>query len=450
MSKKYGRHVRGGAPEVTKFDMLRPGTPQNKFVSSFIYGGSKLRYAVHKGVINKVRMDGVKPPYLLICNHNAFFDFYALFSAIYPDRGLFPAAVDDFIGREEILRRLGGVPKRKYTTDISMMRQCRTAVKNNLIFGIYAEARYSLCGVTEVIPDSVGQLVKHQKLPVVTLTSRGHHIYDPFWGDHSLARKMQMPYVVSDMTLAYSSEELESATADEINAKLRTLLYNDDFRWQQENHVRMAYKKRAEGLHKVLYQCPHCKKEYRMRSKEAAIFCENCGKSWTLTEYGELKANSGETEFRFPTDWYAWEREQVKKEVQSGTYRLVVPVYVNDLPNAKGFVRLGKGTLVHDMEGFHLHGTRDYNGLPFEMEIKAGGQYAVHVEYAYRFGQHKDCIDLNTLEDTWYVFPEGADFSVTKVSLATEEIYNEIWRKRDAAKKERAAKSAEQAEKGES
>ena len=80
MSKKYGRHVRGGAPEVTKFDMLRPGTPQNKFVSSFIYGGSKLRYAVHKGVINKVRMDGVKPPYLLICNHNAFFDFYALFS----------------------------------------------------------------------------------------------------------------------------------------------------------------------------------------------------------------------------------------------------------------------------------------------------------------------------------------------------------------------------------
>ena len=43
------------------------------------------------------------------------------------------------------------------------------------------------------------------------------------------------------------------------------------------------------------------------------------------------------------------------------------------------------------------------------------------------------------MEDTWYVFPENCDFSVTKVALATEEIFNEIERKR---KEERAAKKA--------
>ncbi len=139
----------------------------------------------------------------------------------------------------------------------------------------------------------------------------------------------------------------------------------------------------------------------------------------------------------------------MRKAVCDGTYRFVAQVHVNDLPNAKGFVRLGNGTLVHDMEGFHLHGTRDYNGLPFSMEIKAAGQYAVHVEYAYRFGQHKDCIDLNTLDDTWYVFPEGKDFSVTKISLATEEIYNEIWRKRNEAKQARKASTENEKPKGE-
>ena len=46
-----------------------------------------------------------------------------------------------------------------------------------------------------------------------------------------------------------------------------------------------------------------------------------------------------------------------------------------------------------------------------------------------------DCIDLNTLEDTWYVFPEHCDFSVTKISLATEEIFNEIWRQRNEKRK---------------
>ena len=45
---------------------------------------------------------------------------------------------------------------------------------------------------------------------------------------------------------------------------------------------------------------------------------------------------------------------------------------------------MGRGTLVHDMTGFHLKGVRDYDGEPFEMNIDAAGQYAVHVEYNYR------------------------------------------------------------------
>ena len=34
-------------------------------------------------------------------------------------------------------------------------------------------------------------------------------------------------------------------------------------------------------------------------------------------------------------------------------------------------------------------------------------------------------MDLNTLQDTWYTYPEvdGPPFSVTKMALATEELY---------------------------
>ena len=176
-----------------------------------------------------------------------------------------------------------------------------------------------------------------------------------------------------------------------------------------------------------------------MNSKGTKIFCEHCGKSWTLNEYGELVADSGETEFKFATDWYKWEREQVKKEILDGTYYFESDCHVNDLPNSKGYVRLGNGKVIHDLNGFRVKGIRDYDGQPFEMNIDSAGQYAVHVEYNYRFGNRRDCIDLNTLDDTWYVFPENCEFSVTKISLATEEIYNEIWRKRNEEK----AKAAE-------
>ena len=64
--------------------------------------------------------------------------------------------------------------------------------------------------------------------------------------------------------------------------------------------------------------------------------------------------------------------------------------------------------------------------------------YQIHILFAeliiYRFGKKRDCIDLNTIDDTWYVFPERCEFSVTKISLAVEEIYNEIWRRRHAEK----------------
>jgi len=429
MSKEFGKNVRGGPPATEKFDMNLPPIQQKLHLMLLVWAGSSVMKWLHLGRLKKVDMKGVKPPFLLICNHNAYYDFYIMSTALFPYRGYFPAAVDDFIGRESVLRQLGGIPKRKFTADIGLVRQCKKLLGEGKFVGLYAEARYSLCGLTELIPDAVGQLAKRMNVPVVTLKVCGHHLYHPFWNQKH--RRWVVP-VEACMTRIFTPEQIKAATPDEINAKIREYLHNDDFRWQSENRVRVSYKKRAEGLHKVLYQCPNCMKEYMMDSQGARIFCRSCLKSWVLSEYGELSAESGETEFKFPTDWYLWEREQVAFEVCDGSYRFDCAVDVNDLPNSKGFVHMGRGRLIHDLEGFRLTGVRDYDGEPFSMTLPAAGQIAVHVEYNYRFGNKRDCIDLNTMDNTWYVFPEGREFSVTKISLATEEIFKYLQEKRSA------------------
>ena len=197
----------------------------------------------------------------------------------------------------------------------------------------------------------------------------------------------------------------------------------DDFAWQKATGTKVTYEKRAEGLHKVLYQCPHCGREYEMGSAGVEIFCNHCGKRWKMTELGELQALEGETEFSHIPDWYEWERSNVKAEVESGTYDSgELPVHIDSLPNAKKFIRLGNGTLRHDMNGFHVRGT-DFEGDPFETDWPVPSLYSVHIEYEY-LGKYGDCIDLNTLQDTWYTYPEApAKFSVTKMALATEELY---------------------------
>jgi hypothetical protein len=77
--------------------------------------------------------------------------------------------------------------------------------------------------------------------------------------------------------------------------------------------------------------------------------------------------------------------------------------------------------MVHDMNGFTVRGT-DMDGDPFEMIKPVSSLYSCHIEYEY-LGKHGDCVDLNTLEDTWYIYPHDCDFAVTKMALATEELY---------------------------
>ena len=159
-----------------------------------------------------------------------------------------------------------------------------------------------------------------------------------------------------------------------------------------------------------------------MSAEGTQLRCEACGKTWTMTELGELAADSGETEFSHIPDWYEWERENVKKEVAAGTYSSgELAVHVDSLPNAERFIRLGEGTLVHDMAGFTVRGV-DADGDPFEMIKPVPSLYSCHIEYEY-LGKYGDCVDLNTLDDTWYIYPHGSDFSVTKMALATEELY---------------------------
>ena len=213
-----------------------------------------------------------------------------------------------------------------------------------------------------------------------------------------------------DETRVFQTDELE---IEDIDQRIQDAFEYDEYKWQKERNIHITYEGRAEGLHKVLYKCPHCGKEYKMNSKGIYLYCEECGKKWEYSELGELKAVEGETEFSHIPDWYEWERDEVRKEVEAGTYHYEGEVHVDLLPKDK-FFHLGKGYLIHDMNGFKLTG--EYEGEKYEAFLDAKTHYGVHIEYEY-LGKFGDCVDLNTLTDTFYVYPHGKDFAVTKFFL---------------------------------
>ena len=408
--------------KVKRFDTKTP--PIRQHLRPLIWTLCFPEVLSHKVKIEKVNMDGIKPPYLLLQNHNAFLDFKVLTKAVFPNRCNYVIAIDGFIGREKLLRSVGGICKRKFTKDLTLIKQMKKVIDNGDICVLYPEARYSLCGTTAIMPESLGKLCKFLNVPVVTLLTNGHHVNAPFFN----TANHKVKGLTATMTCIANKDEVQSISVGELNERINKALTYDDYKWQKDNNILCTYKKRAEGLHKVLYQCSACKVEYETESFGTTLRCKHCGKEWEMTKLGELKAKDGKETFTHIPDWYEWERDNVKKEVENGSYHFESKVRVDALPNADKFIDMGEGYLVHDTDGFKL--TFKDEGKEVNVVLPKYDTYGVHIEYEYlhKFG---DCVDLNTLDDTFYVYPNGeVPFSVTKISLATEELYKAYWNKK--------------------
>ena len=413
--------------EFARFDMTRHPTRQWRLLTPMTWAVS-YPWALWR----RSRLDtsglprGLKPPYFLLCNHNAFFDFTVTTKVVFPHRANYVVAVDGFVGIEGLLRRVGGIGTRKFVHNGHMVRNMLAARDFGDVMVMYPEARYALCGTGSKLPSSVGKMIQSMDIPVVTLIMHGHHVDAPAWH----GRRHGVRKVEAEAKLLLTLDEVRNLPVEAINARLAEAFTYDDFAWQKARGIRVNDPRRAEGLHRVLYQCPACSTEYRMQSSGDTLSCGHCGKAWRMTELGELRATSGPTEFSHIPDWYEWERANVAQEVASGTYAVDTPVRIESLPNTKGFVTFDEpGRLIHDMDGFKLTGT--YGGEPFALDWPVASLIACHVEYNYK--KRGDCVDLSTMDDSFYLFPQNADVCVTKLALATEELYRGYSRAKKAA-----------------
>jgi len=375
----------------------------------------------------KIKKHGMKSikkkPYLLLCNHNSFFDFKLATRAIFPRSANYIVAVDGFINREKIMRDVGCIGKRKFVPDPSLIKQINHSINvNKSICILYPEARYSLIGTTAILPDSIGKMIKKYRFPIVTLIAHGHHLHQPIWN----LRKHRVK-VKADMTYLLSPEEIDDLSVSEINARIKEAFQYNDYQYQLDEMIQIKDNHRADNLHKVLYKCPHCLDETSMTSKDTILKCETCQNTYDVDEYNQLKNIDGESKFTFIPDWFEWQRKMVKDEVRNGAYETITHVYIDALPNSSGFYRLGVGKLVHNHQGFHL--VAKLKDKRFELKKPVLTKYGVHIEYDY-FGKG-DCLNLSTSKDTYYLFPVNQDVPITKYHFAVEELYKHEVNKHD-------------------
>lgn len=110
--------------------------------------------------VQKIGMEGIKPPYLLFVTHASMLDFPAMYTAVAPYDANNVVAIDAMrdVG-DWLMRRLGCICKRKFVRDLSLIRNMRYCAENyGTIVCLYPEARYTLDGTTGFLPDSLGKM----------------------------------------------------------------------------------------------------------------------------------------------------------------------------------------------------------------------------------------------------------------------------------------------------
>ena len=390
---------------------------QPLFFTGLIWTLSKIMLTGKKKKVEKINMEGLKPPYMMLSNHMSFIDFELAALGTFPHRVNNVVNIDGYYKRPWLMEWIGAICTRKFTMDLHLIKSISHVFKKGDILGLYPEARYSPDGTTSYIPPSVAMLIKKNCVPVVAVVHRGNYLRAPFWGYHV---KRKVPFHTT-LTQVLTKEDIERMSVDEIYEVVKEALTYDDYKYQRDNGIVIDEPRRAEGLHKILYKCPACKKE-RMASNGAKIYCEECHKSWLMETDGTLTASDGQTEFSYVPDWFRWQREEIREEILRGEYSYSDEVEVYSMPRCYKFEPLGRATLTHnEKDGFVLTG--HYRGEDYRIQRMPLQTNSLHVEYDFpHVKPMADCVDISTETDSFYCYPTQYNVS-TKLSLATEEIY---------------------------
>ena len=238
--------------------------------------------------IERVRMKGLKPPFIILCTHQSFTDYAIVERVAAPFDVNHICEVSEFVDSESLMNSLGCIPLRRFVADSKLLFHLRETLLQKKVAALYPEAHFSFDGSDSPLPDVLFKILKTLAVPVVVVKVRGTYISHPCWS--SIDHKTPLEAVV---TQVFSANEIKSADEETVKNRILSAFRYDDLWWQLQASVQISSPRRAEGLENILYLCPVCHQEYGIRTKGNTITCSYCNQSWVLSESLNLSMVEG-------------------------------------------------------------------------------------------------------------------------------------------------------------
>ena len=252
-------------------------TPDSAIYFLFFRLVNLLRRRKQRLHIDSEKLDGIKPPYILLCNHASFYDFYyvkALLGDVNPS-----FVVNSHIGSSPLIKKLrkkaGLIPKKLFYPDTAALQIMQMLNKGYPVV-LFPEGRLSVDGRCYPIVESAARIYKKYKITLVLANISGAYFANPKW---------RKKFLKSDITVSVkrviSGEEMKDLSVAQLEQAIVEAISCDA---SEQPTNRYKAKNKAKGLENILYRCADCGELYTTAADGSDLVCTACGARHHLDE----------------------------------------------------------------------------------------------------------------------------------------------------------------------
>lgn len=330
----------------------KDGTPDSAAHFVVMKAVSLWRRFSQKLEVDGGKLSGLKPPFVVLCNHDSFYDFYYTEELL---KNYKPAyIINHHVTSAPVLRHIskkaGMIPKKMFYPDTAAVKMLRT-IRAGYPVVVFPEGRLSIDGRSGAIVESAAALYKKLGVPLVLARIAGGYLTYPKWRGKFYRGKVRI-----SVERVLAGEELKQMSVGEIEKVIEDALRYNAF---EEGLNRFPQKDKARGLENVLYRCADCGELYTTESRGCELYCTACGKVHHLDESYHFTDEIGS----IPA-YYDRIREMERAELDGLDLRAEVEVKV--FPDKNGRVRKERGVCALSREAFSYRSDKSGFTVPTE------------------------------------------------------------------------------------
>lgn len=208
---------------------------------------------------------------------------------------------------KKLLLYVGFIPKSKFVSDRSTVKEILRAKKEGGIIGIFPEGRRNWDGKTLPLLPSTAKLAKMLNIPVVCCLTEGGYLDQPRWAKHQRQGEVHLT-----ITKVLTTANIKAMTVEEIHDFLTEKLSHDEMDFQDNVEIRFKGRRLAENVERYIFTCPHCRSIGTMRSRKDDVYCTNCVYKVKFDYYGNFEQVNHPIRFSTVSRWARWENEHLK------------------------------------------------------------------------------------------------------------------------------------------